>query len=750
MTMNNNNAQPEKNSSNSISIPHAKPKRRSWVWYTLIGIVLVVVVLSAVFLLQRNGTPTEAAEDAPLNFAEVIITDLIQEKNFNGVIGSIQDDPVKTMLGGTLTDIPAAGETINQGETLFAIDNEPVILLYGELPAYRDLAIGSQAQTISSSSNGTITWVAQPGTIIQQGDELYRIDNRPVIALYGAQPAYRDIAIVASGTGADDETVTILNQLNGTFTWMAQPGAVIQQGDVLYRVDDQPVIALYGEQPAYRDLYNSTSYTPSEASLTAAQANVTFARQELAQAEATYAPYRNKPDGNLNKAAFGAAWAAAQQVYDTAVAQLNALTGTAGGPMIGDDVRQLEQALVALGYDDDGNLEPDDTFSYETTRAVRSFQTDLGLEPDGVLELGEIVFLPGPAQVLDQLAVPGDPATTQDAVMTVTTSDSTVGEDVLQLQEALIALGYDAGGALQANGTFTPETTQAVLEFQTAIGQETDGVVDFGEIVFLSGPSQVIETFALPGEPTGGSVMSLTTGNAAVGIDILQLEQALVDLGFDAGGTLAADGTYTLETYQAVLAFQAATGLEPDGILDLGEVIFLPGAVRVTDQLTTKGSNLGPDTPILGISLSEKVVYMALPADDQGVLAVGDAVTVEMPDNTLVPATVVFISQIAISGQNEWDPAWFEVRIALDDPSVASGLDEAPVDVIIVSDSVTDVMAIPVSALVALLEGGYAVEVDTGNGQVALIAVEVGFFSSYNLIEITSGDLELGDQVVVP
>ena len=748
--MNNNNAQPEKNSSNSISIPHAKPKRRSWVWYTLIGIVLVVVVLSAVFLLQRNGTPTEAAEDAPLNFAEVIITDLIQEKNFNGVIGSIQDDPVKTMLGGTLTDIPAAGETINQGETLFAIDNEPVILLYGELPAYRDLAIGSQAQTISSSSNGTITWVAQPGTIIQQGDELYRIDNRPVIALYGAQPAYRDIAIVASGTGADDETVTILNQLNGTFTWMAQPGAVIQQGDVLYRVDDQPVIALYGEQPAYRDLYNSTSYPPSEASLTAAQANVTFAGQELAQAEATYAPYRNKPDGNLNKAAFGAAWAAAQQVYDTAVAQLNALTGTAGGPMIGDDVRQLEQALVALGYDDDGNLEPDDTFSYETTRAVRSFQTDLGLEPDGVLELGEIVFLPGPAQVLDQLAVPGDPATTQDAVMTVTTSDSTVGEDVLQLQEALIALGYDAGGALQANGTFTPETTQAVLEFQTAIGQETDGVVDFGEIVFLSGPSQVIETFALPGEPTGGSVMSLTTGNAAVGIDILQLEQALVDLGFDAGGTLAADGTYTLETYQAVLAFQAATGLEPDGILDLGEVIFLPGAVRVTDQLTTKGSNLGPDTPILGISLSEKVVYMALPADDQGVLAVGDAVTVEMPDNTLVPATVVFISQIAISGQNEWDPAWFEVRIALDDPSVASGLDEAPVDVIIVSDSVTDVMAIPVSALVALLEGGYAVEVDTGNGQVALIAVEVGFFSSYNLIEITSGDLELGDQVVVP
>jgi peptidoglycan hydrolase-like protein with peptidoglycan-binding domain len=275
-------------------------------------------------------------------------------------------------------------------------------------------------------------------------------------------------------------------------------------------------------------------------------------------------------------------------------------------------------------------------------------------------------------------------------------------------------------------------------------------VVDFGEIIFIQGPSQVIENLALLGDPAGGGVMSITAGDAAYGTDILQLETALLTLGFDAGGTLEVDGTYTLETYQAVLAFQAAVGLEPDGILDLGEIIFLPDTVRVTSQLTTKGSFGGADTPILGISLSEKVVYLALPADDQGILAVGDAVTVEMPDNTLVPATVVFVSQTATPGQNEWDPAWFEVRIALDDPSVAAGLDEAPVDVVVVSDSVSDVMAIPVSALVALLEGGYAVEVDTGNGQVELVAVEVGFFGSNNLIEITGGDLEPGDQVVVP
>jgi multidrug efflux pump subunit AcrA (membrane-fusion protein) len=121
-----------------------------------------------------------------------------------------------------------------------------------------------------------------------------------------------------------------------------------------------------------------------------------------------------------------------------------------------------------------------------------------------------------------------------------------------------------------------------------------------------------------------------------------------------------------------------------------------------------------------------------------------------MPDYTEVPATVVFVSQTATPAANDWDPATFEVRIELDDPTFAEGLDEAPVDVIVVSDSVEDVMAIPVAALVALLEGGYAVEVATGGGQVQLIAVEVGFFSTDNMIEITSGALEPGDQVVVP
>jgi len=158
------------------------------------------------------------------------------------------------------------------------------------------------------------------------------------------------------------------------------------------------------------------------------------------------------------------------------------------------------------------------------------------------------------------------------------------------------------------------------------------------------------------------------------------------------------------------------------------------------------------------VGLSNRIVRVFLPLDDEDLLAVGDPVTVELPDSTGIPGTVVFVPQAptpSVSG-----PAVFEVLVeldsesGLDDPTAASELaglpDETFVDVIFVSDAVQDVMAIPVSALVALLEGGYAVEVDAGGGRTQLVAVEVGFFGSNNMIAINSEALQPGDQVVVP
>lgn len=172
-------------------------------------------------------------------------------------------------------------------------------------------------------------------------------------------------------------------------------------------------------------------------------------------------------------------------------------------------------------------------------------------------------------------------------------------------------------------------------------------------------------------------------------------------------------------------------------------------------QGRTLPTGLTADVNVAG--LSNRIVRVFLPVDDEGLLDVGDPVTVELPDFSTVPGTVVFVPEsptTSASGQ-----ATFDVLVELEDEgalpeSTASTLadlpDETSVDVIFVSDAVTDVMAVPVTSLVALLEGGYAVEKRAGPGQIQLVAVEVGFFGSNNMIAVTSDALQPGDQVVVP
>lgn len=57
------------------------------------------------------------------------------------------------------------------------------------------------ATTVTARGSGTVTWLPAVGTVAERGAVLYRVDERPVVALYGALPAYRTLR--AGDEGAD-------------------------------------------------------------------------------------------------------------------------------------------------------------------------------------------------------------------------------------------------------------------------------------------------------------------------------------------------------------------------------------------------------------------------------------------------------------------------------------------------------------------------------------------------------------------
>ena len=231
------------------------------------------------------------------------------------------------------------------------------------------------------------------------------------------------------------------------------------------------------------------------------------------------------------------------------------------------------------------------------------------------------------------------------------------------------------------------------------------------------------------------------------GPDILQLEQALVALGYDPDSTVTIDEAFSSRTEEMVERWQEDVGTEVDGIVDLGEVVFLSDPVRISEQLLAVGGSVRDGDAVLATSSSVILVTTSLPTQNQGDLTEGQAVTVVLPGDVAVSASVVRVGSTAVVGAD--GQATFEVSVALDDEDSASGLDQVPVEIEYVSSSVEGVMAVPVTALLALAEGGYAVELVEEAGSTRLVAVEPGFFTD-ELVEVTSPDLQIGDRVVVP
>jgi hypothetical protein len=177
--------------------------------------------------------------------------------------------------------------------------------------------------------------------------------------------------------------------------------------------------------------------------------------------------------------------------------------------------------------------------------------------------------------------------------------------------------------------------------------------------------------------------------------------------------------------------------------------MFLPRPTRVADVAVDVGTIVGPGTPVLATSTVRQEVQMWLDADRQDLVDIGDTVGLELPNDTTTTGTVADVSDVVTTiGTGPDARRVFEVTIRLDDSSVVAGLDEAPVDIEVISEEAVDVLAVPVDALLALAEGGYAVQVQQPDGSSRFVSVDIGKFAD-GLVAVT-GDVQEGDFVLVP
>ncbi|MCC3763862.1 peptidoglycan-binding protein [Glycomyces sp. TRM65418] len=121
-----------------------KPKR-----ILLPSAAVVAAAAVAVAFTSYNGAATaENPESPPGATTEVQRRDLARSDEVDGTLSYGEADTLTGTLPGTITWMPDVGTVIEAGQALYDVDNRPVVLMDGTLPMWRPLVPGVEGPDV--------------------------------------------------------------------------------------------------------------------------------------------------------------------------------------------------------------------------------------------------------------------------------------------------------------------------------------------------------------------------------------------------------------------------------------------------------------------------------------------------------------------------------------------------------------------------------------------------------------------------
>jgi peptidoglycan hydrolase-like protein with peptidoglycan-binding domain len=433
------------------------------------------------------------------------------------------------------------------------------------------------------------------------------------------------------GTLTYGSKLELFDRLSGTFTWLPATGTVIRRGGTLFKVNQLPIVLMYGSVPAYRALKEGVSK--------------------------------------------------------------------------GADVEELNENLIALGYDPSGEITDYERFGSSTTAAVKLWQAAEGLPKTGEVELGRVVFAPGARRVTEvHVGLGQDPP-------------GGSGSEAADAEEP----AGDAEGS-PAEG---PEGSPA----EGPEGSPTEEPASDGHANEQVGKAQK----PAPEEPA-------TKGVAKE----------------PAGKELAAKRPAATEpsTKGPRAKEPAAKATEPAAKAPVKEAADQPGSTRSPsdssgeDPGSTGEPSGGAGMLVLTTTSTRQLVQLSVEAAQQRLAHVGETAPVTLPNGNSVRGHITNVGTVATesSGEGGEAKATISVTVSLERP--VKRLDEAPVTVELVEESVKGVLTVPATALIATAGGRYAIET-LQNGRRAQLEVTPGMFAD-GYVQIEGRDVHDGLLVTEP
>ncbi|HWF22449.1 MAG TPA: hypothetical protein VG226_09910 [Acidimicrobiales bacterium] len=128
-------------------------RRRRWL---LVGTTVAVVAVAGTYVavarpfgLSGSAATGSIDNGAATSLATVTQRPLSSQTNIGATLGYAASYSVVNQAQGTVTSLPSVGQVVSEGQGLYQVSGNPVVLLYGSTPAYRSLSEGASASDVT-------------------------------------------------------------------------------------------------------------------------------------------------------------------------------------------------------------------------------------------------------------------------------------------------------------------------------------------------------------------------------------------------------------------------------------------------------------------------------------------------------------------------------------------------------------------------------------------------------------------------
>lgn len=158
-------------------------------WKAGAALLVAVILAGGVVLMAGAGPAAPAAPESPANTAKVQEGPLSAMVSLDGTLthrARSDGSPYSVIdqAAGTYTELPDDGDEVGCGDVLYRVDEHPVLLLCGTVPAYRDLGMGDAGKDVrqlnrnlhtlgygADAGSGDFTWKTQKALEALQHDK---------------------------------------------------------------------------------------------------------------------------------------------------------------------------------------------------------------------------------------------------------------------------------------------------------------------------------------------------------------------------------------------------------------------------------------------------------------------------------------------------------------------------------------------------------------------------------------------------